>query len=233
MEDEKKMELWNEVKQPPEAALKAITGGRLKGMTDVNPQWRYQALTEQFGPCGYGWKYEIVKLWTEPAPEGQIFAFAQVNLYIAKNPAGNPWGDPIPGIGGSMLVTKEKLGLHASDEGYKMAVTDALSVACKMLGVAADIYLGLGSDSKYDKPANRPASDKPPETDPLAKRKRFIWVLVNKAFPGKSKEEIKLKLEDLCVAYVGKTLKELDGQDLSNIITRLQGEIELMGEVKL
>lgn len=30
--------------------------------------------------------------------------------------------------------------MHISDECYKMALTDAISVACKALGVAADVY---------------------------------------------------------------------------------------------
>ena len=31
--------------------------------------------------------------------------------------------------------------MYTSDECYKMALTDALSVACKALGVAADVLL--------------------------------------------------------------------------------------------
>ena len=138
------MELWNEVKQPPSWALKPIQAGRLKGKTDVNPQWRYQVMTEQFGMAGAGWSYGIKKLWTESANDGQMFAFAEVELWTKDAEK------PIPGIGGSMLITKEQSGLHASDEGYKMAVTDALSVAMKMLGVGADVYAGL-SESKYTK----------------------------------------------------------------------------------
>ena len=55
----------------------------------------------------------------------------------------------IPGIGGSMFVASEKAGLRTNDECYKMAVTDALSVAMKMLGVGADIYMGRYDGSKY------------------------------------------------------------------------------------
>ena len=46
-------------------------------------------------------------------------------------------------------MTAEKSGPHVSDEAFKMALTDALSVALKMIGVAADIYLGLFDGSKY------------------------------------------------------------------------------------
>ena len=102
-------------------------------------------LTETLGPCGVGWKYEIVSLWTEQGSEGQVMCFAQVNLYHMVL---DKWSEPIPGVGGSTLVAMEKNGLHTSDEGYKMAITDALSCCCKMIGVAADVYRGL-SDSKY------------------------------------------------------------------------------------
>lgn len=146
---------WDAVARPPATALKQIRGGRLTGMTDVNPQWRYRAMTETFGPCGDGWKYEITRTWTEPGTEGQVLAFAEVALYW-RHGIGVAWCGPIPGIGGSMLVAKEKDGLRTNDEGFKMAVTDALSVAMKMLGVAADIYAGLWDGSKYKEEAVQP-----------------------------------------------------------------------------
>ena len=49
------LELWEKFKAVPAAAKKEISGGRLKGMTDINPTWRQKILTEQFGPCGFGW----------------------------------------------------------------------------------------------------------------------------------------------------------------------------------
>lgn len=146
-----KMKIWDAVKQPPKTALKQISAGRLKGKTDISPQWRYQVMTEQFGPCGVGWKYEIKRVWSEPTIEDQVFAFAEVNVFIKTE---DGWSDPIPGIGGSMAVAKENRGPYASDECFKMAVTDALSVALKMLGVAADIYAGLWDGSKYLTPSN-------------------------------------------------------------------------------
>ena len=152
------LEIWNQLKQPPATALKTIGAGRLKGKSDINPQWRYQAMTSTFGVCGIGWKYEIVRLWTEPAPIEQVMCFSEVKLYVK---GADGWSDPIPGIGGSMLVVKESGGLHVSDEGHKMATTDALSVAMKMLGVGADIYMGLWDGSKYKDtaPAHAPAVD--------------------------------------------------------------------------
>ena len=141
------MKLWNAVKQPPKEALKTIPGGRLRGMTDINPQWRLEAMTAQFGPCGEGWKYTIDKLWTEPGSDGQVFCFALVSVFYRDY--GKDWSKAIPGIGGNYLVEKERSGLHANDEGFKMAVTDAISVALKALGLGADVYAGRWDGSKY------------------------------------------------------------------------------------
>jgi len=141
---------WNKLKQVPADFLKPITGGRLKGKSDINPQWRLQAMTEEFGTIGIGWYYDIIKLWIEVANDGQRAAFSEIRLYI-KN--GEEWSKPIAGIGGSMFIEDEKAGLHTSDECYKMATTDALSVSMKQLGIASDIYMGLWDGSKYlDKP---------------------------------------------------------------------------------
>lgn len=149
------MKLWDAVRRPPKEALKTISGGRLSGMTDISPMWRMKVLTEHFGPCGTGWHYEIVRAWTADGVDGTVMAFAEINLYAG--------GRAIPGIGGSMLVAQEKGGLRPNDEAFKMAVTDAISVASKALGIAADIYAGLWDGSKYrdeapEKPEPKQAS---------------------------------------------------------------------------
>ncbi len=147
----KNIEQYRAMAQPPAWALRPIQGGRLKGKTDINPQWRYQAMTELYGLCGIGWKFEVVRKWTEPGPDGQVFAFVDVNLYIR---GGDGWSEPIPGNGGNMLVEKEAAGPHANDEAFKMAVTDALSTAMKILGIAADVYAGMWDGSKYKQKAD-------------------------------------------------------------------------------
>lgn len=140
---------WRKMCKPPADALKKIPAGRLKGKSDINPQWRYEVMTEVYGPCGVGWKLEINKLWREQGSHDQVMCFADVSVYTKEKEV---WSGAIPGIGGSMLVTKESAGLHTMDEGYKMAVTDGLGTAMKLLGVAADVYRGQ-MDTKYSKPA--------------------------------------------------------------------------------
>ena len=157
--------VYNAVRKPPEEALKPISGGRLKGKTDINPMWRLKALTEQFGICGVGWKYVITKQWLETGGKEEIAAFVNIDLFIKVDGA---WSDAIPGTGGSSFVAKESGGMYTNDECFKMALTDAVSVSCKALGFAADIYW-QADNTKYnngrsdDKPATGPkaVSDKP------------------------------------------------------------------------
>ena len=133
----KNMDLYDAFRAVPQEAKKAIGGGRLKGKTDINPMWRLKTLTEAFGPVGIGWRYEIVKQWMEPGANNEISAFCNINLFIKVDGA---WSEAIPGTGGAAFVAKESGGLYTSDECYKMALTDAISVACKALGVGADVY---------------------------------------------------------------------------------------------
>ena len=131
------LKIYNDVRQVPKQAQKKIKGGRLSGMTDINPMWRIKKLTELFGPCGFGWKYEITEKRLEEGGNNEIAAFVDINLYVKQD---GEWSEPIPGTGGSTFVAKERKGLYTSDECYKMALTDAISVACKPLGFGADIY---------------------------------------------------------------------------------------------
>lgn len=153
------LDIWNRVAKPEAQYLKKITGGRLSGKSDINPQWRYQTMTEQFGPCGVGWKFTVDRQWTEPGVENQVFAFVNVTLYVKVD---GQWSDGIPGTGGHFLVEKETKGLHLNDEAWKMAQTDALGVAMKMLGVAAEIYLGNWDGAKYVSHPTEPRSTSAP-----------------------------------------------------------------------
>lgn len=143
----KGLELYKKVRVVPKEAQKAISGGRLNGKTDINPMWRIKVLTEQFGPCGLGWYYVTTNNWLETAGN-EVAAFVKIELFVKY---GDEWSKPISGTGGSMFVEKEQKGLHVSDECYKMATTDAISVACKQLGIGADVYW-QADKTKYDAP---------------------------------------------------------------------------------
>ena len=131
------MFFYNQSRAVPEEAQKQFSNGSFSG-TDINPMWRIKKMTEMFGPCGIGWYYEIVSERAEEHHD-MTMAIVDINLYIKVD---GEWSKPIFGTGGNTLVKPTSKGQKASDEGYKMALTDALSVACKALGVGADIYFG-------------------------------------------------------------------------------------------
>lgn len=136
MKREENLALYNAVRAVPDAARNRINGGRMNGKTSIEPMWRIKVLTEQFGPCGQGWYYVPVRKWAESAGE-ELVVFVDIELYVKF---GDEWSKPIHGTGGGKLISKENKGLNVSDECYKMATTDALSVACKQLGIGADVY---------------------------------------------------------------------------------------------
>lgn len=147
---EENLKIYNLLSSTPNEARKEIGAGRLKGMTDINPMWRIKKLTEVFGICGFGWKYTITSQRLEHGCNGQISAFVDIDLFVKVD---GEWSDAIQGTGGASFVTQESKGLYQSDECFKMALTDAIGIACKALGMSADIYFAKGY-TKYTAPKN-------------------------------------------------------------------------------
>jgi hypothetical protein len=174
----KTMNIYNELRAVPQEAQKTIQAGKLKGFTDINPMWRIKTLTEVFGPCGRGWWTDDVKMWTENAG-GETAAFVSLNLYVVFD---GELSAPIFGIGGSKLSGKG-VGDGVNDEAYKMAYTDALGIACKALGMAADIYFSKDcrdNVTKYTAP-QAPAT-KAVQYSPVDEH--LYWQLVEKVAKG-------------------------------------------------
>ena len=193
------MAIYEAVRQAPKNALREIQAGRLKGKSDINPMWRIKSLTEQFGPCGIGWKYEIIKEWLEPGANGEIAAFVDINLFIKVD---GEWSVAIPGTGGSMYVVKERNGLYTDDEAFKKALTDAISVSCKALGFAADVYWNADSTKYSQRTTQAPTEGsysnepkKPTESRPAPVESNVVHICANcgervTAIQGKSGEMI-------------------------------------------
>ena len=207
------MKVYEQVRKVPAEAQKKITGGRLNGMTDINPMWRIQKLTEVFGMCGVGWYPEIVSERLEQGSDGEVTAHTNINLYVKT---GDGWSKPIPGVGGAKFIAKEREGLYTDDEAFKKAYTDALSVACKALGIGADIYWSKGGETKYTpaQPAQAPArEDKPLTLDEASQfttksgKKYFeltreqLQYIIEKSSNERCRTAAKLVLDDLDAAF--------------------------------
>ena len=149
-----KLDIYEAGRAVPPEAQKPFNNGRFSG-TDITPMWRIKKLTELFGACGVGWYYDIV---SERAEEhgGMTIAVVDLNLYIKVD---GEWSKPVYGTGGNTIVTAKGA---VSDEGYKMALTDALSVACKALGIGADVYFAKDKTKYTAKPTQPPKQETPP-----------------------------------------------------------------------
>ena len=132
--------IYNQVREVPKEAQKQFSNGKFSG-TDINPMWRIKKLTEVFGTCGTGWKWGKPEFTREVT--GNTVTIHCVLSLQYKTESGE-WSEPVWGVGGNTLckeVTRNgETTLTISDEGYKMAYTDAQSNAAKMLGVGADIW---------------------------------------------------------------------------------------------
>lgn len=142
--DKDNMLIYEHGRSVPKEAQKSFSTGSFSG-TDINPMWRLKTLTEIFGPAGIGWYTEVLSERSETYGD-TVMAIVDINLYVR---VGDEWSKPIYGTGGNLLVQVTKSGARPSDEGYKKAYTDALSIACKALGIGADIWYSKDPTSKY------------------------------------------------------------------------------------
>ena len=200
------MKIYNAGRTVPENAKKPIAGGKLKGKTDINPMWRIKNLTEQFGACGFGWYYKVVNKWTEQVGD-EVAVFVDIELYVKVD---GEWSMPIIGTGGNMFASKTSKGLDVSDECYKMATTDALSVACKQLGIGADVYWE-GDKTKYTSKESEPKEDKPFEND-----ERLAPVIAELKRTGYSANAI-------CKTYKVESIEKMSNLQIKDFLEKIKG----------
>lgn len=210
------MSIYAAFQTTPSEARKPISGGRLKGFTDINPMWRIKKLTEQFGPCGLGWYIQIVDQHTEVGADGEVKAFATVNLFVKFD---GEWSAPIQGVGGASFVAKEKGALYTDDECYKKAVTDAIGSCCKLLGMSADIYFDKDrtkytvlSETEETAKAETFKADK-------AERQAKYFELVSMLTPEQQialENQKQKKLEMWSIAEITKTINKINERNSKN-----------------
>lgn len=188
----------------PQEAQKSFNNGRFSG-TDINPMWRIKKLTELFGPAGIGWYTEVLSERSEKLLDDSVIAVVDLNLYVKVD---GEWSKPIYGTGGNALVSTSKKGVQASDEGYKMAYTDALSVACKALGIGADVYFEKDR-TKY----TQQDAPSPKHAPGMATREQIDWLSENASVEQCQymTEKYGLSLEKLTFKQAEKFIDQIKG----------------------
>jgi len=156
--------IWDILGRTDPAHTKAFTrGGGFKG-TAIKPIWSYRRMTEEFGPVGYGWGVNEPSFQVVNGTDGEVLVYCTVSVWFKH---GDTVSETIYGVGGDKVVAKFSSGLKSDDEAFKKAFTDAVTNALKLIGVGADVHMGLYDDNKYvnsmreefaDAPAEKPVS---------------------------------------------------------------------------
>jgi hypothetical protein len=142
--------LWDILgRTDPKHTTPFTRGGGFKG-TAIKPMWSYRRMTEEFGPCGKGWGVGEPEFQVVPGNGGEVLVYCTAYIWW-KDPDQDQLGSNprVYGVGGDKVVGKNKYGLNSDDEAFKKAYTDALTNALKMIGVGADIHMGMFDDNKY------------------------------------------------------------------------------------
>lgn len=197
--------------RPPKEVLNTIQFGKLKGKSDINPQWRIEALTEVFGLCGVGWYYEILAVdYQDVEATGERMVYITIGVRVRQEDG--TWSAPVIGIGGDFTIIKDKNGVHGNDEAFQMALTDALGKAAKCLGIANDIYRGK-YDSKY---GWRDEHHKEEESSSRADEEEN-WRLIGKDVQVKTKKGWK-NLADLELRWLEVMLNDARFDGIKNFV---------------
>jgi hypothetical protein len=198
------MRVYSAVRAVPQSAVKPIKGGSYgaAGLSDINPQWRIERMTELFGPVGTGWTWEPVEV-TER--EGVLYGHVVVRYYDKDGKESKP----IHGYGGT------KFGGRDDSDIYKSTMTDAVSNALRYLGVGADVWYKpdrSGDQQQYDTKYSAPPEVAQTITD---EQKDSISKLVN--------ADEWLKLEEKYGTDLGLMTQECYHKVLAKLKARKEG----------
>lgn len=169
--------LWQRAFTTDPRAVKEITGKQYRG-NSPKPYWIVERLTDEFGPCGIGWGFQIINERFERFSETDSLHIAAVRLwYVMDGVRGE-----LEQIGQTKASYMSSKGSFMLDEDApKKSVTDALVKCASYLGFAGDIFSGRWDDSKYvaeagkewrkrdeeAKTDGKPAEVKPAEVKPI------------------------------------------------------------------
>lgn len=163
------MRFWDKLGKTDPSHTKGFKRAGGFAGTAIKPMWSFKRMTEEFGPCGIGWGVNEPSFQVVPASEGEVMVYCTVSVWYAHIPedgSASVVHNPVFGVGGDKVVGKNKYGLTSDDEAFKKAYTDAIGNALKLIGVGADVHMGLFDDSKYVSEMKQEFAEEKPLDDP-------------------------------------------------------------------
>lgn len=147
-------ELWDKLGKTDPAHTKGFKrAGGFSG-TAIKPMWAYRRMTEEFGPCGVGWGVDEPQFQVVPGHNSEVLVYCTASVWYK---ADDGKAESVFGVGGDKIVTYIKANEQYNrperwendDEAFKKAYTDAVTNALKLIGVGADVHMGMFDDNKY------------------------------------------------------------------------------------
>ncbi len=136
-------DLWDRVCRTDPKHVKPITGKQYSG-NSPKPYYIVRRLTEEFGPCGTGWGFDILNERFERLSDHDVLHVAKVEFwYGADRKSFQQMGQT------KAAYMTSKGTLLVDEDAPKKSVTDALVKCASYLGFAGDIFMGAWDDSKY------------------------------------------------------------------------------------
>ena len=161
------MRIWNEVREVPSEMRKPFSIGA-RALTAIDPMFLFMKATEQWGPMGEGWGFEILKdafVNKDGKPE-HVLHIMEVKLWyrrrfdeVDRRMTAAEVVDRSGGGGFTFGVGCTKVfmgtpssthGMWVDDEFNKKTLTDALTNALSRLGFGAEVRMGKFEGGKYN-----------------------------------------------------------------------------------
>lgn len=169
--------IWDKLgKTDPKHTKTFKRAGGFEG-TAIKPMFSYRRMTEEFGPCGTGWGVGEPVFQVIPGDNREVLVYCTASIWYR---AADSDVATVYGVGGDKIVTYIKANERYNrperwendDEAFKKAFTDAVTNALKLIGVGADVHMGMFDDSKYvntmQKEFSEPAPSKAPDAKPIS-----------------------------------------------------------------
>jgi hypothetical protein len=138
----KNTEIWDRLGKTDKAhTSKFKRAGGFSG-TAIKPIWSIHRMTEEFGPCGIGWGVNKPTFQVVHSSD-EALVYCTVSIWHGSKE------NTVFGVGGDKAIAKNRNGTFTDDEAFKKAFTDAMTNAMKLIGVGADVHMGMFDDSKY------------------------------------------------------------------------------------
>lgn len=147
--------IWTALEKTDPRHVKPITGKSYSG-NSPKPHYIIWKLTEQFGPVGKGFGWEVIaERYVDGIPHDngtEKLHECRVRFWwiIQGEDGAVSKSGTVESYGCTKALYKAKQGYWVSDEdAAKKSLTDAIVKAASWLGAAGDIFMGRWDDSKY------------------------------------------------------------------------------------